>query len=126
MTRRRSLLAWMLLAVFAVGGTVGPVAHRIQHGTQRLAAAVKEPCHPPAAHRSDVPLWTGEANDLSPLDCDLCATRLLVVLPALAPASSPRIVGTVRVGAYSHLVPVYVVPNRTIRGPPRPFGFRLV
>lgn len=125
MTRRRCILAWGLLVVFAAGGIVGPVAHRIQHGAERLAASADEPCHPPAVHRADGALWTGEATDLDAPDCDLCARRLLVVPPVLAPPTSPRVVGTTQVEGYSHVAPAPVVRTLLIRGPPRHTGFRL-
>jgi hypothetical protein len=116
MARFRHIAVWGLLATLVVGGVAGPVVHRMHHAAERLAKA-DEPCHPAAVHNTDVPVWTADA-DLEVPACDLCATRLLVVPPKLAPLSSPRTVGTTRVVLRTHLAPVHVRADRTIRGPP--------
>lgn len=123
MTRLRHISTWILLVAFAAGGVVGPVAHRVQHGAERLAAA-GEPCHPPAVHRADVPLWTGKRTNVDLPECDLCARRLLVVRPTLVPPSTPRVDGTTRVQVRSHVAPIHVVTDRSIRGPPPLSGVR--
>jgi hypothetical protein len=122
MTRLRHIAVWGLLATLLAGGVVGPVVHRVQHAAERMAIA-GEPCHPASVHEADAPVWTADAHLEAP-DCDLCATRLLVVPSDLAPVASPRTVGTTRVLLRTHLAPVHVVSDRTIRGPPHVSGAR--
>jgi len=119
MMRLRSIAAWGLLVVLVVGVVAGPAAHRMQHAAERMAEA-DEPCHPATVHNANTPVWTAGADFEVPA-CILCATRLLVVLPDLAPVSSPRTAGTTRVVLRTHLAPVHVIADRTIRGPPPVF-----
>ena len=116
MTRLRHIAVWGLLATLLAGGVIGPVVHRVQHAAERMAIA-GEPCHPASVHEADAPVWTGDAHLEAP-DCDLCATRLLVVPPTLAPVSSPLTVGTAQAPLRTHLTPAAVATDRTIRGPP--------
>lgn len=116
MMRLRHIAVWGLLATLLAGGVAGPIVHRLHHAAERMATA-DESCHPAAVHNADAPVWTTDA-DLDAPACDLCATRLLVVLPDLAPASTPRTAGTTRVILRTHLAPVHVISDRTIRGPP--------
>jgi hypothetical protein len=120
MTRLRHIAVWGLLATLLAGGVVGPVVHRVQHAAEQMAKAA-EPCHPAAVHDADAPVWTADANLEAPA-CDLCATRLLVVPPDLAPVASPRTAGTTRVLLRTHLIPAPVATDRTIRGPPHVSG----
>jgi hypothetical protein len=116
MRRFRYIAVWLLLVTFVAGGVAGPVVHRLYHAAEQMATA-DEPCHPASVHNADAPVWAADANLRIPA-CDLCATRLLVVPPKLAPFSSPRTAGTARVVLRTHLAPVHVATDRTIRGPP--------
>ena len=116
MNRFRHIAAWGLLVALVTGGIVGPLAHRVQHGAERAAVA-EEACHPASVHHAETATLTEDAERVA-LECDLCATRVLVVLPDMAPVSTPRIAGTARVTLRTHLAPVHVVTDRTIRGPP--------
>lgn len=125
MTHLRHISTWVLLAVFAAGGVLGPVAHRIQHGGERLAVTTDEPCHSPPVHGTEVRLWTGQRTPIDLLECDLCATRLLVVLPALVSPSTLRVKRPTRVQGRTHVASIYVFNDRSIRGPPYRAGVRL-
>ena len=118
MARLRYVAVWGLLAVFSVGGVVGPVVHQVHHATERWANAPAEACHSDAVHNADTPLLTEHEAAFSVPTCDQCTRRLLVVLPSTTPGSTPRTVGTTQVMVRSHLASVYVAPDRTIRGPP--------
>jgi len=117
MDRLRYIAAWGLLVALVTGGIVGPLAHRVQHGVERAALVAETACHPASAHHAETATLTEDAG-LEALACDLCATRVLVVLPDVAPVSTPRVVGTSRVTLRTHLAPVHVATDRTIRGPP--------
>ena len=116
MNRLRHIAVWGLLATLVVGGVAGPVVHRVHHAAEQTAES-REACHPASVHHAETATLTENAG-LEALSCDLCATRLLVVPPDLAPTSMPRVVGTTRVTLRTHLAPVHVVTDRTIRGPP--------
>lgn len=122
MLRLRHIAVWGLLATLIAGGVAGPVVHRMQHAAERMANA-DEPCHPAAVHNADAPVWTADA-DLDVPVCNLCATRLIVVLPDFTPFASPRTAGTTHVVIRTHLAPVHVIFDRTIRGPPHVSGAR--
>lgn len=117
MNRLRHIAAWGLLVILVAGGVVGPLAHRVQHGVEWAASVAGEACHPASVHHAETVTLAEDAG-LEALECDLCATRVLVVLPDLAPVSTPRVAGTARVTLRTHLAPVHVVTDRTIRGPP--------
>lgn len=123
MNRLRHIAVWGLLATLVVGGVAGPVVHRVHHAAEQIAEP-SEACHPASVHNAETATLT-EATGLEALSCDLCATRLLVVLPDMGPGATPRISGTTRVVLRTHLAPVYVVNDRTIRGPPSVSGARL-
>jgi len=123
MTRLRHIAVWGLLATLVVGGVAGPVVHRVQHAAERIADT-SEACHPPPVHDADAPVWAADVGLEVPA-CTLCATRLLVVLPDLAPTAAPRVMGTARVVLRTHLTPAHVATDRTIRGPPHVSGTRL-
>jgi hypothetical protein len=116
MNHLRHIAVWALLATLLAGGVAGPVVHRVHHAAERMAIA-NEPCHTASVHEADGPVWATDAN-LDVPACDLCATRLLVVPPDLAPVSSPRTAGTAQVILRTHLAPVHVISDRMIRGPP--------
>lgn len=124
MTHLRHIAAWLLLAAFAVGGTVGPVVHHVQHAAEQ-AAATATPCHSEAVHNSEVPLWTGQGSSQAVPECDLCTRRVLVVPPGLEPLAGPSLTWTTRVATPSDVVPVQTVTDRFIRGPPSLPGDRL-
>ena len=42
MTRLRHIAVWVFLAVFAVGGTMGPVVHQMQHAAEQTVLACEE------------------------------------------------------------------------------------
>lgn len=117
MARLRHILAFFLLGAFVAGGIVGPVAHRVQHAAEQAAAA-KRSCHPSAAHDAEGALWTEKGGDLSALQCDLCARRLLVVLPAPTPATALRVAGTPGIERRGHVASSVVFADWFIRGPP--------
>jgi hypothetical protein len=106
-----------------MGGVVGPLAHRVHHAEEHIADP-SEACHPASVHQAETVTLTEDAG-LEALSCDLCATRLLVAPPTLNPAAAPRVAGTTRVVLRTHLAPVHVVTDRTIRGPPLASGARL-
>lgn len=118
MTQRRHISVWLLLAAFVLGGVAAPVLHQVQHGTVEVSPRPDEPCHTAGVHQSDRSLWTEASVDLTPPDCTLCATRLLVVLPTPAPTTSPRVIGTTDVALQSHVAAARVATDRFIRGPP--------
>lgn len=123
MHRFRHVAAWGLLVTLVVGAVAGPLVHRLQHGAERAVVAEKV-CHPASVHHADT-VTLAEATGLDVLSCDLCATRLPVVLPALNASWAPRVAGTTRVVLRTHLAPVHVATDRTIRGPPFISGARL-
>jgi hypothetical protein len=114
----RSLAAWTLLAVVLAGGTLAPSLHRVQHGLEALRAAPSGPCHSAAVHTTDVPLWTSDAERNAGSECDLCATRLLVVPSSQNPSAAPHGFVVVWEASSSHLVSAAVVAAPLIRGPP--------
>ena len=116
MNRLRHIAVWGLLATLVVGGVAGPVVHRVHHAAEKTAES-REACHPASVHHAETVTLAEDAG-LEALECDLCATRVLVVPPDLAPLSTPRVAGTARVTLRTHLAPVHVVTDRTIRGPP--------
>jgi len=116
MNRLRHIAVWGLLATLVVGGVAGPVVHRVHHAAEQIAET-SEACHPASVHHAET-VTVAEDAGLETLSCDFCATRLLVVLPDMTPASAPRVVGTTRVVLRTHLAPALVVTDRTIRGPP--------
>lgn len=117
MRRLRFIASCVLLVAFAAGGVVGPVLHWGQHAAEQAAAADRA-CHNEAVHTAEGAVWTHEGGDLFAPDCDLCATRLLVVMPAPQPSMSPQYVGTTRVAHQSHVASAAVFTDRFIRGPP--------
>lgn len=118
MRRLEHIAVWCLLAVFAVGGVLGPSLHRVKHGMEEIASAPERPCHSSEVHTTDVPLWTQADRTIRGLECDLCATRLLVTLPSLGPGVVPEATGTTWTSTRSHLTSAFVVADTFIRGPP--------
>lgn len=125
MRRFRHIAVWLLLATFVAGGVGGPVVHHLQHATERMAAASDTNCHSAAFHNAELPVVGDAASEVTAPECDLCATRLLVVLPEMAPTAAPSVTGTARVVLRTHLAPVHVSTDRTIRGPPLVSGAHL-
>lgn len=118
MRRLRHIAVWLLLATFLAGGVGGPVVHHLQHAAERMETVSDTPCHSAAVHHSDVPVVADGSATVTAPECDLCARRLLVVLPQLTPPSTPHVTGTTRVILRTHLAPVHVSVPRPIRGPP--------
>ncbi len=118
MPQRRPILVWLLLVAFVVGGAAGPALHRVQHGAKQISDRPEIPCHAAGVHHAEVSFWTEVASDLRAPACDLCATRLLVVPPTLAPSTAPRVVGTTAVEMPSPVAAADVATHRFIRGPP--------
>jgi hypothetical protein len=118
MRRFRHIAVWLLLVTFVAGGVGGPVVHHLQHAAEHRAAASDANCHSAAVHNADMPVLADAASKVTAPECDLCATRLLVVLPEMAPTAAPSVTGTTRVVLRTHLAPVHVSTDRTIRGPP--------
>lgn len=117
MRRLRSLSAWLLLVAFAAGGVGGPVLHQVHHAAEQ-ADPTEQPCHSGDVHAAEGTVWTDDATGLSVLDCDLCARRLLVVVPSPVPLSTPQRVGTAEVERRSHVASATVFDDRFVRGPP--------
>jgi hypothetical protein len=115
MRRLRHIAVWTLLATIVAGGVLGPSLHRVQHALDRQAAS---PCHSPAVHHTDVPLWTDAGGHVETPECDLCATRLLVVPSSIEAPPAPRRIGTTPIVVRTHLTPAFVAADRSIRGPP--------
>lgn len=105
-----------------VGGTV---VHHLQHTAERIEAASNPSCHSAAVHDAELPVVTDAAPEVTALECELCATRLLVVLPDISSTSAPSMAGTTRVVLRTHLAPAHVSTHRTIRGPPLSTGGHL-
>ena len=125
MTRLRHISAWVLLASFAVGGTLGPAVHQVQHAVEQAAAAA-ESCHSDAVHNSEVALWTEPGSHADAPQCDICTRRLLVGSPAPAPDAGPFRAFTSRTVLPSGAVPAQTVTDLFIRGPPSRLGDRFV
>jgi hypothetical protein len=115
MRRLRDIAVWVLLATIVGGGVLGPSLHQLHHAQERWGTSA---CHAPAVHHSDVPLWTAAGGHVDALECDLCATRLLVVPPTVASPATPHLGDPAQVTLRSHLAPVHVDADRFIRGPP--------
>lgn len=118
MRRLQHIAVWSLLAVFVVGGVLGPSVHRVKHASEQIASVSDRPCHSPAVHTADDPLWTQDGQRLDGLDCAICATRLLVVPPSLGPDVVPDMTGTTWSSTLFHLTSAFVVADTFIRGPP--------
>jgi len=114
----RHIAVWTLLATVVAGGVLAPSLHRAQHGVEMLKEAPDGPCHSVAVHTADVPLWTSEAERVSAPECDLCATRLLVVPSSQSPGGVPPSLIVVWEATSSHLISAVVVAGPFIRGPP--------
>jgi hypothetical protein len=114
----RHIAVWTLLATVVAGGVLAPSLHRVQHGMDALAHAPDGPCHSVAVHTTDVPLWTPEAERATAPECDLCATRLLVVPSSQRPGAVPPSCVVVWEATSSHLVSAAVAAGPFIRGPP--------
>jgi hypothetical protein len=125
MQGRHPILVVLLLAVFTAGGVIGPTAHRVQHGAAKRSAQAESSCHAADVHAADGPLWTDDTDGRFVLECNFCATRLLVVPPTPVPTMAPRVgrVSTVEVRAHPAVVPTAIA--RFIRGPPPLSGARL-
>lgn len=121
MHRLRHIAVWTLFAAIVAGGVLGPSLHRVQHALDRQAAP---PCHASAVHHTDVPLWTDADGYVDAPECDLCATRLLVVPSSIESAPAPRQMGTTRITLLAHLAQARVASHRPIRGPPSQAGVR--
>ena len=118
MHRRRPILAWLLLVAFVTGGVAAPALHRAQHGAAQIADRSEKPCHAAGVHNAGGPVWADAAADLPVPECDLCATRLLVVPPTPAPPTTSGVVGTTAVETRSHVIAGHVADHWFIRGPP--------
>ncbi|PQJ35654.1 hypothetical protein BSZ35_14555 [Salinibacter sp. 10B] len=125
MHRLRHIAVWFLLAAVVAGGVGGPVVHHLQHAAESAEIASDSSCHSSAFHHADVPVVADAASEVTAPECNLCATRLLVVLPDVSPTSGPTMEGTAQVVLRTHLASVYVATDRTIRGPPFVSGARL-
>lgn len=117
MRRLRFLSACFLLVTFAGGSVAGPVLHWVHHAAEQ-AAATDQACHSKAVHTAEGSVWTHEGEDLFAPDCDLCATRLLVVVPNPHLPTSPQREGTMQVQYRSHVASPSVFADQFIRGPP--------
>ncbi len=118
MQGRRPILVGLLLVVFATGGVIGPTLHLVQHGAAQRDTQTQSSCHPTDVHTANGTLWTDDTNGRPVLECDLCATRLLVVPPTPIPAMAPRVIGALAVEVRSHAAVAPVVSDQFIRGPP--------
>jgi len=114
----RYIAVWILLATVVAGGVLAPSLHRAQHGAEMLTEAPEGPCHSVAVHNTDVPLWTPEAERATVPECDLCATRLLVVPSSQNPIAVPHGFAVIWETTTSHLFSAAVVAGPFIRGPP--------
>ncbi|WP_263819780.1 hypothetical protein [Salinibacter sp.] len=118
MQGRRPLLVGLLLVAFATGGVIGPTVHLVQHGAAQRSTQTEASCHPADVHAAEGPLWTGATDGRALPECDLCATRLLVVPPTPIPATAPRVVEGLAVEVRSHAAVAPVAADQFIRGPP--------
>jgi hypothetical protein len=80
--RTRIRTAWFLLAAFVLGGVVGPTAHRIDHAAETHAVhsadVVRSQSEKVETAASPNASPTLAVTGASELDCELCATRVLV------------------------------------------------
>ena len=117
---RRVRTALVLLLAFVAGGVLSPTAHRIQHALEHGAEhemPVSTARHDEAVHEGHGSVCiTTEADD--PLDCDLCATRLLLSAHTSAQAPTPALQPADVVGTAAPLAPAPVPAHISIRGPP--------
>jgi hypothetical protein len=117
---RRVRTALVLLLAFVAGGILSPTAHRIQHALEHGAEhemPVSTARHDEAVHEGHGSVCiTTEADD--PLDCDLCATRLLLSAHTSAQAPTPALQPADVVGTAAPLAPAPVPAHISIRGPP--------
>ncbi|WP_103020074.1 hypothetical protein [Salinibacter altiplanensis] len=125
MQGRHPILVALLLVAFATGGVIGPAVHLVQHGEAQRSTQTESSCHTADVHASDAALWTDATDGQIVPECDLCATRLLLVPPALMPDTAPRVVGGLSVEVRSHAAVAPVASVRFIRGPPSLSGARL-
>ena len=107
-----------LLVEVAAGGVVGPTVHRVQHGAEQRSTQTETSCHPADVNAAEGPLWTGATDGRVLPECDLCATRLLVVPPTPIPTTAPRVVEGRAVEVRSHAAIAPVAADQFIRGPP--------
>lgn len=114
----RPIAVWCLLATILAGGVAAPSLHRVQHAAEQAAETPDEPCHSPAVHNAEVPLWTEHgARPLGP-ECDLCATRVLMADSSQTPIVAPHVLVERRTATHTHLFSVPVGAGPFIRGPP--------
>ncbi|MEF8817967.1 MAG: hypothetical protein V5A20_12200 [Salinibacter sp.] len=125
MQGRHPILVGLLLVAFATGGVIGPTVHLVRHGEAQRSGETEPSCHTADVHASDGPLWTDATDGRIVPECDLCATRLLLVPPAPIPATAPRVMGKPAVEVRSHAAVAAVASVWFIRGPPSPSGARL-
>lgn len=118
MPQRRSILVWLLLATFVVGGVASPVLHRAQHGATQIAEQAAETCHAPGVHRAEGPVWTEAAVDLAVPECLLCSTRLLTLPSAPVLSVSPHAADGTAGILREHVALAPVATHLFIRGPP--------
>ena len=118
MQGRHPILVGLLLVAFATGGVIGPTVHFVQHGKAQRSPQTESPCHTADVHAADGALWTDATDERVMLECNLCATRLLLVPPTPVPAVAPRTVGVPAVEARSHAAVARVTAAQFIRGPP--------
>jgi hypothetical protein len=112
----RYISGWLLLVTLVAGGILGPSIHRFQH-TQTWEDT--QPRAPASVSHTDVPLWSEAGDHVEAPECELCATRLLVVPPSLEPVVVPQRERSVAQALRSHLIVAAVVAVPFIRGPPR-------
>ena len=118
MPQRRSILASLLLLVFAVGGVAGPSLHRVHHGEAQEREWDEEACHTPGVHNADTAVWTGATEGGIVPECMLCTTRLSVVPPAPVRPTSPRVAGIEGRRPGPDRIATLAVSHKFIRGPP--------
>lgn len=118
MQGRRPILVGLLLVAFATGGVIGPTVHLVQHGAAQRSMQTEPSCHPADVHAAEGPLWTGATDGRALPECDLCATRLLVVPPTPVPATAPRVIRIRSAEARLHAAVAPVAADQFIRGPP--------
>jgi hypothetical protein len=120
--RTRIRTAWFLLAAFVLGGVVGPTAHRIDHAAETHAVhsadVVRNQAETAKAAASPHASPILAVASASQLDCEFCATRILVTdPPAIDAPVAPR-----HAAVIAHLLPspVHATTPTTVlsRGPP--------
>jgi hypothetical protein len=114
----RPIAVWCLLATILAGSVAAPSLHRVQHAAEQAASGTDEPCHAPAVHHAETPLWTEHGTRPLGPECDLCATRVLMADSSQSPVVAPNVLVERHTATHVPFFSATVVVDPFIRGPP--------